>query len=91
MLVKISRTAQNRLEAYFSEISEKSKQAGEKFILEFRDRIRDLEQFPEIGKEFRKATGTRVLLITNYRIFYRINKDSILVTFMQHTKQKPIK
>ncbi|MCL2860254.1 MAG: type II toxin-antitoxin system RelE/ParE family toxin [Oscillospiraceae bacterium] len=91
MQIKISRIAENNIKEVFDYIVPNSLKYAEKAVRDIRSRIRNLKEFPYIGRYVpeRRDKLYRELIYKNYRIIYSVyeKKEEILIHFVIHTSR----
>lgn len=64
---------------------------GDDFLIELRDRLADIGQFPLAhGRVSRKARAAR-LPMSQYVVYYRVEPNEVVVTAVQHARADPRK
>lgn len=87
--VRFTEIALSDLESTFDYISTENPKAAREIIEQILEGLEQLKKFPESGRAGRRR-GTRELVISNlpYIIIYRLNKNSLEILTVLHTKRK---
>jgi len=87
-MVKIewSSIAENDLNEIIDYIAQDSLEYAISFYDEIRDRVKNLEEFPNLGKKVALFDDPEVreLILRNYRIIYRVFQDKIQIVRVIH-------
>jgi addiction module RelE/StbE family toxin len=88
-IIRWTEQSANDLELIFNFISRDSEHYATLFIKEIFKTIERLETFPESGRivpEF-NVEIVREIILGNYRIIYRLNKDAVDILTIHHSSQ----
>ena len=89
MIIEWSPLSIQRINEISDYIAEDNVDAAIKWIKSIIDSVEKLNEFPEIGRKVPEInrSNIREILIKNYRIIYRLEKNKISVLSVRHGKQ----
>lgn len=89
MTIQWAPLALDRIVEIGSYIHRENPQAAERWIRQAFERVKQLEDFPESGKRNKEANRAdiRELAWKNYRIIYRIERETVSILTIRHAKQ----
>jgi len=90
MKVRYTARALAERERIFSYLNERNPQAARRIVGRIIRRIRSLEHNPYSGRRTdRGDLHTFWVAGTTYRVYYRIDRDAVVIIHIRHTSQRP--
>ncbi len=89
MTIQWAPLALERIAEIGAYIYRENPQAAERWIRQTFERVKQLEDYPESGKKNKEAdrADIRELSWKNYRIIYRVERESVSILTIRHAKQ----